>query len=45
VFCKLVIYFDLFEAKFIDFIKVWVDDLGDTKQLGNVAIELFKLFN
>ncbi len=38
----LTTYLDLFEARFIDFMKVCVDALGDTKLLGK-AIELLRL--
>lgn len=37
-------YLDLFEARLIDFIIVWVDAFGDTKLLGK-AIELLRLFS
>ena len=37
-------YFDLFEARLMDFIKALVEALGDTKLLGK-AMELLRLFN
>jgi hypothetical protein len=37
-------YRDLFEARLIDFIKAFVDALGDTKLLGNAA-ELLRLLS
>lgn len=40
----LTAYLDLFEARFIDLMKVCVDALGDTKLLGK-AIELLRLLS
>lgn len=37
-----IFYLDLFEARFIDFVKGWVEDFGDAKQL-EIEMELFRL--